>query len=84
MTNHLTIISDLLANKKGARERARQYLIEAEGEVLTVQQAASMMGCSVGHVYNVIHKGRLHTVSEKGRKIKISPVAVQEYLKGVF
>jgi len=84
MTNHLTIISDLLANKKGARERARQYLIEAEGEVLTVQQAASMMGCTVQHVYNVIHKKRLKTVSEKGRKIRISPVAVQEYLRGVF
>ena len=67
MTNHIDIIRDLLAGKKGAKERARQYLIAAEG-----------------HVYNVIHKGRLHTVSEKCRKIRISPVAVQEYLKGVF
>ena len=84
MTNHLTIIRDLIANKKGARDRARKYLIEAEGEVLTVQQAASMMGCSVGHTYNLINKGRLQTVSQKGRKIRISPVAVQEYLKSVF
>ena len=84
MTNHIEIIRDLLARKKGAKERARQYLIEAEGEVLTVQQAASMIGCSNGHVYNLIHRGRLQTVSKKGRKVRISPVAVQEYLKGVF
>ena len=60
---------------------ARQILLHSVEGLLTVQQSAEVLGCSVGTIRNWIREGRLRAYRVGPRLLRIKPDDLEKTLR---